>query len=110
MFQIEVDREKALVLLRIVQRHAFGNQMIVFNLDHGPGHRVGHLRKIHRRGEIAHGDLPGKVRLLTAAAQGDIDIGIAAAYGLALGLKKFILGSVAQKVLGESHIPVLIVR
>ena len=78
MFQIEVDREKALVLLRIVQRHAFGNQMIVFNLDHGPGHRVGHLRKIHRRGEIAHGDLPGKVRLLTAAAQGDIDIGIAA--------------------------------
>lgn len=29
MFQIEVDREKALVLLRIVQRHAFGNQMIV---------------------------------------------------------------------------------
>ena len=96
MFQIEVDREKALVLLRIVQRHAFGNQMIVFNLDHGPGHRVGHLRKIHRRGEIAHGDLPGKVRLLTAAAQGDIDIGIAAAYltaeATAQGLSTCIIG------------------
>ena len=78
MFQIEVDREKALVLLRIVQRHAFGGQMVVPNFDHGPGHRISHLREVHRRGEITHGDLSGKSRLLAAAAQGDIDVGIAA--------------------------------
>ena len=47
--------------------------------------------------------------IIGAAQNLGADLIIMGSHGLT-GFKKFILGSVAQKVLGESHIPVLIVR
>ena len=46
---------------------------------------------------------------IKAAQNLEVDLIIMGSHGRT-GFKKFILGSVAQKVLGESHIPVLIVR
>ena len=47
--------------------------------------------------------------IIKAAQNLEVDLIIMGSHGRT-GFKKFILGSVAQKVLGESHIPVLIVR
>ena len=47
--------------------------------------------------------------IINAAQNLGADLIIMGSHGRT-GFKKFILGSVAQKVLGESHIPVLIVR
>lgn len=47
--------------------------------------------------------------IIKAAQNLKVDLIIMGSHGRT-GFKKFILGSVAQKVLGESHIPVLIVR
>ena len=47
--------------------------------------------------------------IIKAAQNLEVDLLIMGSHGRT-GFKKFILGSVAQKVLGESHIPVLIVR
>lgn len=47
--------------------------------------------------------------IIKAAQNFEVDLIIMGSHGRT-GFKKFILGSVAQKVLGESHIPVLIVR
>ena len=47
--------------------------------------------------------------IIKAAQNLEVDLIIMGSHGRT-GFKKFILGSVAQKVLGESHIPILIVR
>lgn len=47
--------------------------------------------------------------IIKAAQNLEVDLIIMGSHGRT-GFKKFTLGSVAQKVLGESHIPVLIVR
>lgn len=47
--------------------------------------------------------------IVSAAQNLGADLIIMGSHGRT-GFKKFILGSVAQKVLGESHIPVLVVR
>jgi len=47
--------------------------------------------------------------IISAAQNLGADLIIMGSHGRT-GFKKFILGSVAQKVLGESHIPVLVVR
>ena len=47
--------------------------------------------------------------IISAAENLGVDLIIMGSHGRT-GFKKFILGSVAQKVLGESHIPVLVVR
>lgn len=47
--------------------------------------------------------------IISAAQNLGVDLIIMGSHGRT-GFKKFILGSVAQKVLGESHIPVLVVR
>jgi nucleotide-binding universal stress UspA family protein len=47
--------------------------------------------------------------IIKAAQNLEVDLIIMGSHGRT-GFKKFILGSVAQKVLGESHIPVLVVR
>ncbi|MFM6904912.1 MAG: universal stress protein [Acinetobacter tjernbergiae] len=47
--------------------------------------------------------------IINAAQNLGVDLIIMGSHGRT-GFKKFILGSVAQKVLGESHIPVLVVR
>lgn len=47
--------------------------------------------------------------IIKAAQNLEVDLIIMGSHGRT-GFKKFILGSVAQKVLGESHIPVLIVH
>ena len=47
--------------------------------------------------------------IIKAAQNLEVDLIIMGSHGRT-GFKKFILGSVAQKVLGESHIPVLIIR
>ena len=47
--------------------------------------------------------------IISAAQNLGTDLIIMGSHGRT-GFKKFILGSVAQKVLGESHIPVLVVR
>ena len=47
--------------------------------------------------------------IIKAAQNLEVDLIIMGSHGRT-GFKKCILGSVAQKVLGESHIPVLIVR
>ena len=47
--------------------------------------------------------------IIKAAQNLEVDLIIMGSHGRT-GFKKFILGSVAQKVLGESHSPVLIVR
>lgn len=54
-------------------------------------------------GQVIHREI------ITVAEENHADLIIIGSHGRT-GLKKFFLGSVAQSLLGESHIPVLIVR
>ena len=58
MLQVQIHRQQAAVLFRVVDTHVRGPQMVVLNLDRGVGHGVARLREIDRRREIPDLDRP----------------------------------------------------